>query len=42
MKKLCFAAFIAFWSSIATLLVVQVVATDQAPATVAGEAVTQE
>jgi len=40
MKKLCFAAFVAFWASIATLLVVQ--ATDQAPATVAGEAVTQE
>jgi len=28
MKKLCYSAFIAFWSSIATLLAVQVMATD--------------
>lgn len=30
MKKLCYSAFIAFWSSIATLLAVQVMATDEA------------
>ena len=42
MKKLCFAAFIAFWSSIATLLAVQAVATDQTPAAVAGEALSLE
>lgn len=28
MKKFCYSAFIAFWSSIATLLAVQVMATD--------------
>lgn len=28
MKKLCYSAFIAFWSSIATLVAVQVMATD--------------
>lgn len=32
MKKLCYSAFIAFWSSIATLLAVQALATDSTPA----------
>lgn len=32
MKKFCYSAFVAFWSSIATLLALQAVATDEAPA----------
>lgn len=32
MKKLCYSAFVAFWASIATLLALQVLATDRAPA----------
>ncbi len=40
MKKLCFSAFIAFWSSIATLVAVQVLATDPAPAAAAQPTVT--
>ncbi|MAC32754.1 MAG: cytochrome b5 [Haliea sp.] len=39
MKKLCYSAFVAFWSSIATLLALQAVATDEAPDTQAGAAV---
>ncbi|GAB3316303.1 cytochrome b5 domain-containing protein [Haliea atlantica] len=39
MKKLCYSAFVAFWSSIATLLALQAVATDKAPDTQAGAAV---
>lgn len=39
MKKLCYSAFVAFWSSIATLLALQAVATDEAPDTQAGSAV---
>lgn len=38
MKKLCYSAFVAFWSSIATLLALQAVATDEAPAAAGGEA----
>ena len=39
MKKLCYSAFVAFWSSIATLLALQAVATDEVPDTQAGGAV---
>lgn len=39
MKKLCYSAFVAFWSSIATLMALQAVATDEAPDTQAGAAV---
>ena len=39
MKKLCYSAFVAFWSSIATLLALQAVATDEAPDTQADAAV---
>lgn len=39
MKKLCYSAFVAFWSSIATLLALQAVATDEAPDTQVGAAV---
>ncbi len=36
MKKFCYSAFIAFWSSIATLLALQAVATDSEPKGEAG------
>lgn len=42
MKKLCFSAFIAFWSSIATLVAVQAIATDQVSAPAAAKTVTLE
>ena len=42
MKKLCFAAFVAFWSSVGTLLALQAVATDRAPPPAASGAVTPE
>lgn len=36
MKKLCYSAFVAFWSSIGTLLALQAVATDQDAGNTAG------
>lgn len=38
MKKLCYSAFVAFWSSIATLLALQAVATDETPPAAAADA----
>ncbi len=37
MKKFCYSAFVAFWSSIATLLALQAVATDDDASTSASE-----
>lgn len=42
MKKLCFAAFVAFWSSVGTLLALQAVATDRASPAAAFGAVSQQ
>lgn len=42
MKKFCYSAFIAFWSSIATLLAVQVLATDDNATTEAATTFTLE